>query len=477
MYRMKVASLVVLAVLCSPAATAAQVLQGPVQGMEFVELPGGPFEYGRIEDVFGNVISPGDSVSLRSFQIMTTEVTQSMWEMVMGEDVALYLDSAGVEGIGPEYPMCMVSLEDCRAFANSLNDIDSLFSYRLLPDRYWTYACATGTYTPYPWGDDTLGVMAAYCWYSMNSGDSLHPAGSLAANLWSLHDMCGNVYEWTTLSGGVEFEDPETGETVRGQIIRGGSAYSKTYQCRMEYWIPVDTTAMYTDVGFRVARLPRATELIEIEIPQSVILDSLLREDRFAVFIEPMLAVGGISHDFDEDDIQQFGYDVKSGCEQDCAYLRIGLGKHFSRFGAFIYGETGHLGPGVLLDNHGPWILPEVLLRMNMFGGGLELRYFPVRLRLGYGSYTGEAEIDFDYDTTQTSSPTGSWTTDIVDGRGISYGIGLHIPVSETVAAGVEWSQHFIDLKLEESGTGVEPSDHKARQSEVRFFVNFQLPF
>ncbi len=39
MYRMRVASLVVLAVLCSPAATAAQVLQGPARGEVLREFP------------------------------------------------------------------------------------------------------------------------------------------------------------------------------------------------------------------------------------------------------------------------------------------------------------------------------------------------------------------------------------------------------------------------------------------------------
>ena len=197
-------------------------------------------------------------------------------------------------------------------------------------------------------------------------------------------------------------------------------------------------------------------------------------ENGFALFAEPALSIGGIQHTFHEDDIEQFGYHVKAGCEQDGAYLRGGIGRHFGSFSAFIYGEVGYLGPGALFDNHGPWILPEVLLKMSVLSAGLELRYLPVRLRFGCGSYGGTAEVDYD---TTGSGPTGSWSTDIEDGRGFHFGAGICMPVSESISVGVEWVQHFIQLRLAQSGTGVEPTDHKATQYELRFFATFHLLF
>ncbi|MEN8207861.1 MAG: hypothetical protein ABFR50_01280 [Candidatus Fermentibacteria bacterium] len=199
-----------------------------------------------------------------------------------------------------------------------------------------------------------------------------------------------------------------------------------------------------------------------------------IEKSRFELFFEPALSIGGIQHDFYKDDIEQFGYNVKGGCEQDGAYMRAGIGKHFGSFSAFTYGEAGYLGPGALFDNHGPWILPEVLLKMSVFSAGLELRYLPVRLRFGYGGYGGSAEIDYD---TTGSGPTGSWSTDIVDGRGFHFGAGICGPVNENISVGVEWVQHFIQLRLAESGTGVEPTDHKATQYELRFFAAFGLMF
>ena len=458
----------------------AQTFPGPVPGMEFVEMHRDTFEYRRIEKDDGLTVISGDSMWVRTYQIMTTEVTQEMWQTVMDLDVSGYLDSAGVIGIGLQYPMCMVSLYDCIAFAESLSAMDTLYLYRVPIDRYWTYAAAAGTYTPYFWGEDTLEVMNSYCWHAVNSGDSLHPVATRAPNSFGIHDMFGNVWEWTTVYGGAELQDPETGEASVGQVLRGGSAYSPAGICGRDNWIPTDSSAAYSDVGFRLIRKALFNETEddqESRIHHEVNLDSIRSlqwDDRYALFLEPMLAVGSISHDFNDDDIEQFGYDVKNGCEQDAAYIRLGFGRQFGAIGAYGYGEAGYIGPGCLMDNHGPWILPEVLLSMNLLGGGMELRFWEVRARLGYGIYTGTAEIDAD---TSGAYPGESWNTDIEDGSGISYAIGLIFPASKRWSGGIEWSQHFIDLKLGQSGTGVPPSEHRAEQSEIRIFMNYRLPF
>jgi formylglycine-generating enzyme required for sulfatase activity len=462
-----------LAVLVISAA-AAQVYQGPVPGMYFVEVPGAEYEYGRLEEEDGSVVRTGDVFEVPDFQIMTTEVTRRMWETVMGAAGEDLMKSSAKYGAGDDLPICTVNMHDCDAFIDSLNGMDSIYVYSLPPDVCWKYAASSGAYSPYPWGEDSTGAILDRCWFLQNSGDTLHPVAQLLPNQLGLHDMLGNVCEWTIVRGGVEIEEPKSSETIIGQVIRGGSYCSSADRCRLDTWIRADSSTRYSDVGFRVVRMPREFFAEEAQIPYDLLLDSLLQDDRFAVYAEPMLSLGRISHDFDDDDIQQFGYDVKNGCEQDAAYLRIGFGKHFGRFGVFAYGEAGHIGPGALFDNHGPWILPEVLLRMNLLGGGIELRYWVLRARLGYGSYSGEAEID--EDTTGAVS-TDSWRTDIEDGSGMNYAAGIMLPLTENWSVGFEWSQHFIDLRLGKSGTGVVPTDHRARQSEVRFFGNYQLPF
>ena len=436
---------------------------GPFPGMDFVEIPEGTvFMFNRMEDQFGEVIIVGEPVSVRGFEMMTTEVTQDLWQQVMGELTFDVPADSEITGLGSDYPMVYLSLNKCLEFVDSLNSIDTSYIYKLPTNLEWVYACRAGTYTPFYWGDDSLMTISHHCWFLSNSEGIPHPVGTKAPNQWGLYDMCGNVMEWCLYGNGYELEDPVTGLMVCQHPLRGGSWMRNAFCCLADIWVLADSAYRDQDTGFRVVRCK----------PLSIYRPA--EENRCAVFGEGALSIGMIQHNFVEDDIEQFGYDVKRGCQEDGLYLRGGLGKHFGRFSAFLYGELGYLTPGSLLDQHGPYILPEVLLDMTMYAGGLELRYTPARIRFGYGSYNGTAEVDLD---TVGIGPSGSWTTDIMDGRGFHIGVGLLVPRKEWVGLGLEYVQHFITLKLRESGTGVEPTEHKATQYELRFFATFQLPF
>ena len=71
------------------------------QGMEFVTIPSGSFMMGsspseadRCQDE-----GPRHSVSINTFELMTTEVTQGMWEEVMGTDMRYYRDITNPDGL------------------------------------------------------------------------------------------------------------------------------------------------------------------------------------------------------------------------------------------------------------------------------------------------------------------------------------------------------------------------------------------
>ena len=175
-------------------------------GMEFVSIPSGSFRMGSSSSDVDSE-RPVHTVYIDEFEMMTTEVTQGMWEEVMGESIYDLRDATysicelNVYGVGDNYPVYYVGWNECQEFIDRLNDMDPGHTYRLPSESEWEYACRAGTTTEYYWGDSSSeSVMGQYCWYrlygeSRDSG-STHPVAQKLPNAWGLYDMIGNVKEW-----------------------------------------------------------------------------------------------------------------------------------------------------------------------------------------------------------------------------------------------------------------------------------------
>lgn len=246
----------------SPAVVAGSVSEGPIAGMEFAYIPSGNFLMGSpaSEGVPENE-QPQHSVEISAFELMTTEVTQGMWEEVMGETA--FENRNMDKGEGEDYPMYRVSCNDCDDFIQRLNDIDHSFSYRLPTESEWEYACRGGTTTFYYWGDsDSESVMDDFCWHRMNSDFVAHPVATKQPNDWGLYDMNGNVFEWCqdwyseSYNGAPADGSSLESSTSSVRVARGGGWATLPMSCGSASRYYISYFIGIADGGFRLVRSP-----------------------------------------------------------------------------------------------------------------------------------------------------------------------------------------------------------------------------
>jgi formylglycine-generating enzyme required for sulfatase activity len=162
----------------------------------------------------------------QSFRLGKTEVTQGLWQAVMGNNPSGFPNDS-------TYPVERVSWDDCQAFMQKLNQMVGGNHFRLPTESEWEYACRAGTMNdPYANGDDMA-------WYSINSGRSTHPVGQKQAGPWGLFDMLGNVWEWCQdwyagYSNGNQ-TDPPGPASGSNRVYRGGSWSSDACVVRSTY--------------------------------------------------------------------------------------------------------------------------------------------------------------------------------------------------------------------------------------------------
>lgn len=223
-------------------------------GPEMVWLPGGTFTMGD-EQSDQDSEKPAHSVTLSHFGIGRYPVTFAEYDRFCE---AMHREKPDDQGWGRELrPAINVSWDDAQAYCQWLsNQIGQ--DYRLLTEAQWEYACRAGSDAAYCFGDDEK-PLDFYVWYWRNSEGQTHPVGGKRANVWGLHDLYGNVWEWVWDWYGPYLKEPQNNpsgpDTGSSRVFRGGSWSDGTVYCRSAVRDWFDPSHRDNYLGFRLARL------------------------------------------------------------------------------------------------------------------------------------------------------------------------------------------------------------------------------
>lgn len=197
-----------------------------VNGVSFkmIKVSGGTFQMGKSAD--GNDETPVHDVTLSDYYIGQTEVTQELWQAVMGSNPSFFN--------GNKLPVEEVSWNDCQKFITKLNQLTG-YNFRLPTEAEWEFAAKGGTQSRgYTYsGSNTIGDVA---WYNSNSSRKTHEVATKAPNELGIYDMSGNVWEWCQDWGGDYSSSSQTNPTGPSsgsfRVARGGGWNISATYCR-----------------------------------------------------------------------------------------------------------------------------------------------------------------------------------------------------------------------------------------------------
>ncbi len=193
-----------------------------VNGVSFdmIKVEGGTY---RMGSTVIDVEMPVHDETVATFQIGKAEVTQELWEAVMGTNPSNFKGEANL-------PVENVSWTDCNTFIAKLNELTGK-NFRLPTEAEWEYAARGGnksqryTYS----GSYTLGNVA---WYKDNASSKTHPVAQKQPNELGIYDMSGNVFEWTSDKYSTDYSSERTSSN---RVFRGGCWSYAAANARVAY--------------------------------------------------------------------------------------------------------------------------------------------------------------------------------------------------------------------------------------------------
>ena len=224
---------------------------------EMVQIPAGYFKMGSRRPFHPEY--PEIKIKMQSYAISKYEITfQDYLLFTQNTDRAAPYDEDWGQG---KQPVINVRWQDANDYTEWLSE-QSGHQYRLPSEREWEYAAKAGQTSKYWWGNK-LGSNKTNCINcgSRWDGQSPAPVGSFSANPFGLHDMVGNVMEWSYTCYHSQYKNaPKSGNLwAKGdcsqRIVRGGAFSSYKKELRVSKRRPFNPKARSHQLGFRIVRL------------------------------------------------------------------------------------------------------------------------------------------------------------------------------------------------------------------------------
>ncbi len=189
-----------------------------------------------------------------SIAFSTTEITNAQYRQFLASNRSGLQDKFA-DG-DDNLPVSGLSFDEAEAYVSWLSR-ESGHYYRLPSSTEWEYAARAGTTTMYSWGAEAGDNNANCMNCNTDFNGSVAPVGSFPANPWGLHDMHGNVWEWTKDCIDAAAAPPDNGmPTLFGNCdlreLRGGSANSDAFSIRSGSRASALRASRNPDLGFRV---------------------------------------------------------------------------------------------------------------------------------------------------------------------------------------------------------------------------------
>ncbi len=249
--------------------------------------------------------NPVHTASISAYRIGETEVTQELWQAVMGNNPSYFQGTGKPPAVGEtqaKRPVEMVNWYQAIAFCNKLSlkcgleccytvsgitDWENLAytaiptgnntnwnnavldlnknGFRLPTEAEWEWAAKGGT--EYKWaGTDTQSELINYAWYGNgdggDSGGKTHEVKKKQPNGYGLYDMSGNVWEWCWdwrggITAGADLGQDYTGASSgAGRVRRGGDWFFTAGRCFRSFRDYNHPGIAFNYLGLRLACRP-----------------------------------------------------------------------------------------------------------------------------------------------------------------------------------------------------------------------------